>query len=113
MAMGTEGSSLCGKILMLCHVSETFLCAAQGAHLRRKLNWAVRMSEEERVHWRRYGATWSAWRSKSQLGHGCSTREESPWLKHDAVGHPGGASLQELAAETQCQKITWTQDSAP
>lgn len=47
MAMGTEGSSLCGKILMLCYVSETFLCAAQGAHLRRKLNWAVRMSEEE------------------------------------------------------------------
>lgn len=56
LAMGTRGSSLCGKILMLGIVSEIFLSAAQGAHLRRKLSWAVRMPEEYRVHWRRYGA---------------------------------------------------------
>lgn len=50
LAMGTKASSLWGKISMLCYVSETFPGAAEGACLRRKLSWAVRMPEEQRVH---------------------------------------------------------------
>lgn len=99
-----------GKILMLWSISETLPGGAQGegAHSRRR--------KQSQAGWRSESPlqrTWSAWRSKAKQGGGCGIKEQSPSLKHDAVGNAGRGEPAKASSLNPTPNITLTQESSP